>query len=69
VTGVLTREGDVGQFAQAIRRLIEDPARRQRMAHAARTFIHSERSVEQAKERLATLLERARSAGSQTSHE
>ena len=46
-TGLLTREGDVSQFAQAIRRLIPDPKSR-RMAAAAREFVLGERSLEQA---------------------
>ena len=58
-TGLLTREGDVGHFAQAIRRLIGDPKARRRMASAARDFVLGERSLERAGKRLDTLLERA----------
>ncbi|MDP9133692.1 MAG: glycosyltransferase family 4 protein [Actinomycetota bacterium] len=55
-TGLLTREGDVGQYAQAIRRLIVDADRRRRMARAARAFVCNERSLAQATARLGTLL-------------
>jgi len=48
VTGLLTTPGDAGELAQAIRALLEDPDRRQRMGEAGRRFVgerFSEREV------------------------
>ena len=67
-TGLLTREGDVAQFAHAIRRLIADRDKRRRMAAAAREFVRSERSLAQAKERLAALLERVPAPKAEAGH-
>ncbi len=58
-TGILTREGDVSQFAQAIRRLLLDSDKRRRLGETARRFVLGERSLEQASVRLEGLLERA----------
>jgi glycosyltransferase involved in cell wall biosynthesis len=69
VTGLLTRQGDVDQFAHAIRRLIAEPARRQRMAREARAHVLSHHALEHATQRLASLLERARSSGPHAVHE
>jgi glycosyltransferase involved in cell wall biosynthesis len=35
-TGLLVEEGDAGAFAQALRRLLDDPGRRRTMGEAAR---------------------------------
>ena len=67
-TGLLTREGDVAQFAHAIRRLIADRDKRRRMAAAAREFVRNDRSLVQAKERLAALLERLPAPKAEAGH-
>jgi glycosyltransferase involved in cell wall biosynthesis len=59
VTGILTSPGDVGAFAQAVRRLLTDDADRQRMARAARAFVNSERTLHRAAVTLNRALERA----------
>ena len=67
-TGLLTREGDVAQFAHAIRRLIADRDKRRRMAAAAREFVRNDRSLVQAKDRLAALLERLPAPKAEAGH-
>jgi len=55
-TGLLTGEGDIGAFAQAIASLLDDDARRGQMADAALRFAHGERSLAAASKRLDLLL-------------
>lgn len=47
-TGLLTPARDPGAFAAAVAGLIDDGARRGRMAAAARRFVHGERSLDHA---------------------
>ena len=47
-TGVLTPEGDLGAYAQALAALIGDPARRRRLGQAARQMVVGERTVARA---------------------
>jgi glycosyltransferase involved in cell wall biosynthesis len=44
-TGILTPLGDVGAFAQAIRKLLADAELRKRMGTQARRFVREERNV------------------------
>ncbi len=67
-TGLLTREGDVSEFAQAIRRLVLDADKRRRLGAAARRFVLGERSLEQATGRLKTLLERVAAEKAEPAH-
>ncbi len=59
VTGILTRQGDIEEFAMAVRRLLASNEDRQRMAAAARQFVFTERSVQQAAQVLNRELERS----------
>jgi len=56
VTGLLTPAGDVGAYADAIARLLNDEKRRQTMAKAAHRFVHQERSLGAAAKRLEIIL-------------
>jgi glycosyltransferase involved in cell wall biosynthesis len=56
VTGILTPEGDVCAFADAVRSLLDDPPRRSGMAAAARQFVHGERSLSTASATLDQIL-------------
>src|SRR5215213_2419337 len=55
-TGLLVPEGDIAGFASAIRRWINNPAERAVFGARARVFVHSERSLDKAAERLHGLL-------------
>jgi len=55
-TGLLTPEGDVQAYADAIVELLNDQNRRQVMADAAYGFAHQERSLTAASKRLETIL-------------
>jgi glycosyltransferase involved in cell wall biosynthesis len=55
-TGLLVPEGDIAGFASAIRRWINDPGERAVFGGRARAFVHSERSLDNAAERLHGLL-------------
>jgi len=44
-SGVLTAEGDIAAYGQAIRDLLEQPERRRTMGEAARRFVLEERSI------------------------
>ncbi|MFH5776016.1 glycosyltransferase family 4 protein [Paracoccus sp. NGMCC 1.201697] len=57
-TGLLTPEGDVSAYAAAVTGLLADPARRERMAVAARRFAQGERSLERAAVLLDSILEK-----------
>lgn len=59
VTGILTAPGDVGAFAQALRRLLTQDADRERMARAAHAFVCSERTLHRTAVTLDRALERA----------
>jgi glycosyltransferase involved in cell wall biosynthesis len=48
VTGLLTEPGSVEAYAAAIRALAADPERLDRMARAARRYVHEERSLSRA---------------------
>lgn len=54
--GLLTPEGDISAYADAIAQLLNDPDRRQAMADAAYDFVHRERSLTAASKRLETIL-------------
>ncbi|MCY1251314.1 D-inositol-3-phosphate glycosyltransferase [compost metagenome] len=56
-TGLLTRDGDIGAYAAAMRDLIEDPAGRKRLGAAARRFVHEERSFPAAARRLRSIFD------------
>jgi glycosyltransferase involved in cell wall biosynthesis len=51
-TGILTPAGDVGAYAEAIRAMLADGPRRERLAQGARDFVRDERSLAAASERL-----------------
>ncbi|AYG69416.1 MULTISPECIES: glycosyltransferase family 4 protein [unclassified Rhizobium] len=55
-TGLLTPEGDLEAYADAISRLLGDQHQRQAMADAAYSFVHQERSLSAASKRLETIL-------------
>ncbi|MCY1666973.1 glycosyltransferase family 4 protein [Rhizobium sp. SL86] len=55
-TGLLTAPGDPMIYADAIRQLLRDPARRQIYANAARQFVTLERSLDGASETLDRIL-------------
>ncbi len=55
-TGLLTPEGDVAAYAEAIAQLLNDHDRRRAMAEAAHDFVHHERSLTAASRRLETIL-------------
>ena len=55
-TGLLTPEGDIDAFADAVRRLIASPEERRRLSQNARSFVLGERSLEKAAARLAAIL-------------
>ncbi|OED01486.1 MULTISPECIES: glycosyltransferase family 4 protein [unclassified Rhizobium] len=55
-TGLLTPEGDIEAYASAIARLLNDQNLRQTMADAAYDFVHQERSLTAAAQRLETIL-------------
>lgn len=57
ITGVLTPVNDVSAFSRAIEQLCTNSAQRFGMGRAAREFILTDRSLEQASRRLALLLE------------
>ncbi|WP_184358524.1 glycosyltransferase family 4 protein [Rhizobium sp. BK602] len=56
VTGLLTPDGDLRAYADAIARLLDDDRERQAMAKAAHRFVHEERSLTAASARLETIL-------------
>lgn len=65
VTGVLTPPRDPGALARAIADLLDHPAKRRKMAGAAKAFVERERSLAQATALLGRALTEARSiAGS-----
>ena len=64
ITGILTRPGDAGAFAAAIRRLLTSHGHRRRMASAARRFVLSERSLPQAAQRIEMIMADAASRAS-----
>jgi glycosyltransferase involved in cell wall biosynthesis len=55
-TGLLTPPGDVGVYAEAIRRLLTDETERAALAAEARRFVREERSLGKATERLDAIL-------------
>jgi glycosyltransferase involved in cell wall biosynthesis len=55
-TGLLLPEGDIDGFAAAIRRWISNPAERAMFGARARNFVHGERSMEKAADRIQALL-------------
>ena len=55
-TGLLTPEGDIEAYADAIAQLLHDQNRRRAMADAAYAFVHQERSLAAASRRLETIL-------------
>lgn len=55
-TGILTLDGDLHAFANAISQLLYDPARRLAMGAAARQFVVGERSLDAAAKRLDAIL-------------
>ncbi|NLR98305.1 glycosyltransferase family 4 protein [Rhizobium sp. P38BS-XIX] len=55
-TGLLTPEGDIAAYADAIVQLLQDRKQRQTMANAAYDFVHHERSLVAASKRLRTIL-------------
>jgi glycosyltransferase involved in cell wall biosynthesis len=64
-TALLAREGDEDALAAALARLIGDPALRRSMGEAARRFVASERTIDQACVTLAAGLEQAIAASRQ----
>lgn len=56
VTGLLTPAGDVGAYANAITRLLNDDTQRRTMADAAHRFVHQERSLGAAAKHLEIIL-------------
>jgi glycosyltransferase involved in cell wall biosynthesis len=55
-TGLLTPEGDVGAFAEAIGMMLDDGMRRREMGAAARLFVQAERSLPAASKSLDVIL-------------
>jgi glycosyltransferase involved in cell wall biosynthesis len=55
-TGLLTSDGDIPAFADAIATLLDEPMTHAAMRTAARAFVHGERSLEAASKRLDTIL-------------
>jgi len=58
ITGLLTATGDVRALADAICRLLTDDGERRQLAFQARRFVFGERSLQQAAQRLNTLIGR-----------
>jgi len=58
-TGILTQAGDVGAFAVAIRKMLNDEDLRQQLGAKAREKVRDAHSIEMAAERLDALLQRA----------
>lgn len=56
VTGVLTPPGDTATFAEALRTLIRDGARRRKLGEAGQAFVRGERGLASAADRLRTAL-------------
>jgi glycosyltransferase involved in cell wall biosynthesis len=63
-TGVLTSPGDAAAFAAAVAALIDDPARRRSLGEAGQRFVHEERRLGHAAERLRSALMPLVTAGS-----
>ena len=59
VTGLLTPQGDIDAYAEAIRRLLHDEALRQTLGANARRFVLAERSIGQAAQTLDRHLRKA----------
>ncbi len=55
-TGLLTEPGDVGAFAAAVRELLDDPARRRAMGHAAEHRSRALHGIDAAAHRLREIL-------------
>lgn len=55
-TGILVPQGDVSAFADAVRRCIGTPEEARRLGDEAHRFVRSERSLDQAADRLNVLL-------------
>jgi glycosyltransferase involved in cell wall biosynthesis len=55
-TGILVRYGDEGAFAEALRELLTDSARRRALGTEAARYVGAERSLERASARLGTAL-------------
>ena len=58
-TGLLTREGELGAYQSALRRIISDQQLVTQMGQAARTFVHTERSIKTAEQTIRTTIDRA----------
>jgi glycosyltransferase involved in cell wall biosynthesis len=57
VTGLLTRPGDTGHFAEAVAALVDDAPRRRELGAAARRFVVAHRSLPGTARRLGAALE------------
>jgi glycosyltransferase involved in cell wall biosynthesis len=55
VTGLLFPKGDSNALAEQIRRLVDDPALRQRFAAASAAFIRNEMTIDKAAARMADI--------------
>ena len=58
VSGVLARPDDPEDFARTVRRLLTDADQRRELAASARSFVHTERSLDRAAATLKALLSR-----------
>ncbi|MBY2916919.1 glycosyltransferase family 4 protein [Rhizobium leguminosarum] len=63
VTGLLTPEGDVAAYAEAVAALLDDRQRRDAMGQAARRFVLGERSLAMAAQRLDGILRDSAATG------
>jgi glycosyltransferase involved in cell wall biosynthesis len=63
VTGLLTPEGDVAAYAEAVAALLDDRQRRDAMGQAARRLVLGERSLVMAAQRLDGILRDSAATG------